>query len=121
MLFDVDDFDLAILVILTRITQKTRSFKEMTCWLIEEVLTPAQKKDLLAKMTQALADVAGAGLRPAIWVRINEFGSGDWAGRGQAASNLGRASPCCREGDIGRPNGLGGPTHRDDHFSMCRT
>ena len=32
MLFDVDSFDLDILVILTRITQKTRSFKEMTCW-----------------------------------------------------------------------------------------
>ena len=51
----------------------------VTIDLIEEVLTPAQKKDLLVKMTQALADVAGAGLRPAIWVRINEFGSGDWA------------------------------------------
>src|SRR3984893_13434241 len=30
--FEVDSFDLDILVILTRITQKTRSFKEMTCW-----------------------------------------------------------------------------------------
>jgi hypothetical protein len=32
LLFGVDSLDLDILVILTRISQKTCSFKEMTCW-----------------------------------------------------------------------------------------
>lgn len=40
---------------------------------------PGQKKDLIAKVTQAMIDVEGENMRPVTWVRINEFESGDWA------------------------------------------
>ena len=55
----------------------------ITIDLIEDVITPAQKKELLAKVAQALVEVAGENLRPAIWVRINEFRSGEWATGGK--------------------------------------
>jgi len=51
----------------------------VTIDVIKDEFTPAQKKDLLAKVTQAMIDVAGENLRAATWVRINELGDGDWA------------------------------------------
>ena len=52
--------------------------------LIEDVFTPAQKKDLIAKVTQAMIEVEGENMRPVTWVRINEFEGGDWAIGGKA-------------------------------------
>jgi 4-oxalocrotonate tautomerase len=46
----------------------------VTIDVIKDVFTPAQKKDLITKVTQA-----GENTRPVTWVRINEFESGDWA------------------------------------------
>lgn len=51
----------------------------VTIDVIRDVFTPAQKKDLIARVTQAMVDVEGENLRPVTWVRINEFESGDWA------------------------------------------
>jgi len=51
----------------------------VTIDVIKDVFTPAQKKDLIAKVTQAMVDVEGEALRPVTWVRINEFEGGDWA------------------------------------------
>ncbi len=51
----------------------------VTIDVIKDVFTPAQKKDLIAKVTEAMIDVEGEGMRPVTWVRINEFESGDWA------------------------------------------
>lgn len=51
----------------------------VTIDVIKDVFTPAQKKDLIARVTQAMIDVEGEGMRPVTWVRINEFESGDWA------------------------------------------
>ncbi|HVS77260.1 MAG TPA: tautomerase family protein [Steroidobacteraceae bacterium] len=51
----------------------------VTIDVIKDVFTPAQKKDLIAKVTQAMIEVEGEGMRPVTWVRINEFESGDWA------------------------------------------
>jgi 4-oxalocrotonate tautomerase len=51
----------------------------VTIDVIKDVFTPTQKKELIAKVTQAMIDVEGENMRPVTWVRINEFQSGDWA------------------------------------------
>jgi 4-oxalocrotonate tautomerase len=50
----------------------------VTIDLIEEVFTPSQKRDLIAKVTEAMVDVEGEALRQVTWVRIREFKQGDW-------------------------------------------
>src|SRR5579862_6022006 len=51
----------------------------VTIDVIKDVFTPGQKKELIAKVTQAMIEVEGENMRPVTWVRINEFESGDWA------------------------------------------
>jgi 4-oxalocrotonate tautomerase len=56
----------------------------VTIDVIKDVFTPAQKKDLISKVTEAMVEVEGEAMRPVTWVRINEFESGDWAIGGKA-------------------------------------
>src|SRR6185437_14026164 len=49
-----------------------------------ELFTPAQKKDLIDKVTAAMIEVEGEAMRPVTWVRINEFEGGDRAIGGKA-------------------------------------
>ena len=56
----------------------------VTIDLIKDVFTPSEKKQLIAKVTEAMIAVEGEALRGVTWVRINEFESGDWAIGGQA-------------------------------------
>jgi 4-oxalocrotonate tautomerase len=56
----------------------------VTIDVIKNVFTPTQKKDLIAKVTEAMIDVEGENMRPVTWVRINEFEGGDWAIGGKA-------------------------------------
>jgi 4-oxalocrotonate tautomerase len=56
----------------------------VTIDVIKDVFTPSQKKDLIAKVTEAMIAVEGENMRPVTWVRINEFESGDWAIGGKA-------------------------------------
>jgi 4-oxalocrotonate tautomerase len=51
----------------------------VTIDVIKDVFTPSQKKELIAKVTEAMVQVEGENLRPVTWVRINEFQGGDWA------------------------------------------
>ena len=51
----------------------------VTIDLIKEVFTPAQKQQMIAKVTEALVAVEGESLRSVTWVRINEFEGGQWA------------------------------------------
>ena len=51
----------------------------VTIDVIKDVFTPAQKRDLIAKVTEAMIAVEGESFRPVTWVRINEFEQGDWA------------------------------------------
>lgn len=46
--------------------------------LIEEVFTPAQKKEIIAKLTDAMVAIEGENLRPVTWVTIEDVRSGDW-------------------------------------------
>jgi 4-oxalocrotonate tautomerase len=50
---------------------------------IEGVLSAAQKKELITRITDALVAAEGENLRHLTWVVIEEVKSGDWAIGGQ--------------------------------------
>ena len=52
--------------------------------LIEEVFTPAQKKEIITKLTDAMVSVEGENMRPVTWVVIEEVRSGEWGIGGRA-------------------------------------
>jgi 4-oxalocrotonate tautomerase len=56
----------------------------VTIDVIKEVFTPAQKRALIDKVTQAVIEVEGESMRGVTWVRIKEFEGGDWAIGGKA-------------------------------------
>jgi len=56
----------------------------VTIDVIKDVFTPAQKQQIIAKVTDAMIAVEGENLRGVTWVRIQEFESGDWAVGGKA-------------------------------------
>ena len=51
--------------------------------LIEEVLTPAQKKEIITSLTEAMVKIEGENMRPVTWVIIEEVRSGEWGIGGQ--------------------------------------
>jgi 4-oxalocrotonate tautomerase len=52
--------------------------------LIEEVFTPAQKKEIITKLTDTMVAIEGESLRGVTWVVIEEVRSGDWGIGGNA-------------------------------------
>ncbi len=46
--------------------------------LIEGVLTEAQKREIIPKLTDAMVSIEGENLRPVTWVVVEEVKSGDW-------------------------------------------
>jgi 4-oxalocrotonate tautomerase len=56
----------------------------VTIDVIKDVFTPQQKQQLISRVTAAMIEVEGEGMRGVTWVRINEFESGDWAIGGKA-------------------------------------
>jgi 4-oxalocrotonate tautomerase len=56
----------------------------VTIDVIKDAFTHTQKKELIAKVTEAMVAVEGENMRPVTWVRINEFEGGDWAIGGKA-------------------------------------
>jgi 4-oxalocrotonate tautomerase len=56
----------------------------VTIDVIKDVFTPAQKRELIANVTEAMIAVEGENMRPVTWVRINEFEGGNWAIGGRA-------------------------------------
>ena len=51
----------------------------VTIDVIKNVFSPAQKQDLIERVTEAMIAVEGEPMRPVTWVRINEIEQGDWA------------------------------------------
>jgi len=45
---------------------------------IEEVFTPAQKKEIITKLTDAMVAIEGENLRPFTLVTVEDVGSGGW-------------------------------------------
>jgi len=52
--------------------------------LIEGVFTPEQKKEMIEKVTETMVGIEGEALRGVTWVRVQEFGSGEWGIGGKA-------------------------------------
>ena len=52
--------------------------------LIENVFTPAQKSQIIHKLTEAMVSIEGENLRPVTWVVIEEVRSSEWCIGGQA-------------------------------------
>ena len=46
--------------------------------LIEGVFTPAQKQEIIRKLTDAMVSIEGENMRSVTWVVIDEVKSGDW-------------------------------------------
>jgi 4-oxalocrotonate tautomerase len=62
----------------------------VTIDVIKDVFTPTQKRELIAKVTEAMIAVEGEAMRPVTWVRVQEFAQGDWAigGKGLSARDV---------------------------------
>ena len=56
----------------------------VTVKLIEGVFTPAQKRDMIGKLTDAMVAIEGEALRPYTTVILEETKSGDWGVAGNA-------------------------------------
>ena len=52
--------------------------------LIEEVFTPAQKKEMITRLTDAMVSIEGENMRGVTWCVIEEVESGDWGIGGKA-------------------------------------
>ena len=50
----------------------------VTIEVIKDVFTPAQKQDLITKVTDAMVSVEGEAMRGVTWVRVQEIQQGDW-------------------------------------------
>jgi len=50
----------------------------VTIDVIKDVFTPAQKADIITKVTNTMVGIEGEALRSVTWVRINEIEQGDW-------------------------------------------
>jgi 4-oxalocrotonate tautomerase len=46
--------------------------------LIEEVFTPAQKREIITKLTDAMVAIEGENLRPFTLVTVEDVRSGEW-------------------------------------------
>jgi 4-oxalocrotonate tautomerase len=54
--------------------------------LIEGVFTPAQKQDMIRKLTDAIVSIEGENMRAVTWVVLEEVKSGDWGIGGKPLS-----------------------------------
>ena len=52
--------------------------------LIENVFTPAQKQEMIEKLTETMVSIEGENMRSVTWVVVEEVKSGDWGIGGQA-------------------------------------
>ena len=52
--------------------------------LIENVFSPAQKREIITKLTDAMVEIEGENMRPVTWCVIRAVTSGDWGIAGNA-------------------------------------
>ena len=50
----------------------------VTIDVIKDVFTPAQKREMIERVTDAMVKIEGEALRGVTWVRIHEVEQGDW-------------------------------------------
>lgn len=54
---------------------------------IENVFTQEQKRDMIAKVTDAMVAIEGEAMRSVTWVIIDEIKEGDWGIGGQGLTS----------------------------------
>lgn len=54
--------------------------------IIENVFSPAQKQEIIARITDTMVAIEGETLRQVTWVKIEEIKEGNWGIGGQALS-----------------------------------
>lgn len=74
----------------------------VTVDIIKNVFTPAQKREMIAKLTDTLVAIEGEAMRPVTWVKLNEIEEGDWGIGGQTLTAadvhaLGKSQPAPAE------------------------
>ena len=52
--------------------------------LIEGVFTPAQKREMIERLTDAMVEIEGENMRPVTWCVVREVASGEWGIGGNA-------------------------------------
>lgn len=67
--------------------------------LVGEVLTPAQKNEMIARLTKAMSAVRSESARTATWVIIEDVLSGDLWHSGCRVAHQGRCVADCQVGD----------------------
>ena len=53
---------------------------------IENVFSPEQKQQIVARLTDAMVQIEGEAMRPVTWCVLEEVRSGDWAIGGKPLS-----------------------------------
>jgi 4-oxalocrotonate tautomerase len=56
--------------------------------IIEGVFTPAQKQDIVRKLTDAMVAIEGENMRPVTWCVVEEVKSGDWGIAGEPLADF---------------------------------
>ena len=51
---------------------------------IDGVFTPEQKKAMIERVTDTMVEIEGEAMRGVTWVRVQEYGSGEWGIGGKA-------------------------------------
>ena len=51
--------------------------------LIENVFTPAQKRQIVGCLTDAMVSIEGENMRSVTWVLLEDVASGDWGNAGK--------------------------------------
>ena len=54
--------------------------------LIEGVFDKTQKQEMIRKVTDAMVEIEGEGMRGVTWVRVQEIASGEWGIGGKTPS-----------------------------------
>ena len=54
--------------------------------LIENVFSPAQKREIIQRLTDTMVEIEGENMRPVTWVTIDEVASGEWGIAGNAVT-----------------------------------
>jgi 4-oxalocrotonate tautomerase len=54
--------------------------------LIENVFSPAQKREIIQRLTDTMVEIEGENMRPVTWVTIDEVSSGEWGIGGNAVT-----------------------------------
>jgi 4-oxalocrotonate tautomerase len=65
---------------------RSKNMPLLTVKLIEGVFTPAQKQEMVRKLTDTMVSIEGENLRPVTWVVIEEVKSGAWGVGGNPLS-----------------------------------